>query len=560
MVNWKSRKLGDFLRLANGLAIIILLNLIAAKFFFRIDLTEEKRYTIKDQTRELLKSLDEDVYVEVFLEGELNAGFRRFRKNIEETLEEFRIYSDGRVKYVFTNPSLATGEKARNEFMRDLSARGIQPTNVIDNKDGQRVEKLIFPGAIVSFGGMETGVMLLKGNKASSSEEVINQSVEGVEFELANAIHKLANSERKSVAFTRGHGELDSLAVASFTQELQELYDVLRVDLRRPVDRSKYDVLIIARPTGPFSEVEKYQLDQFIMRGGKVMFLIDKMDASMDSASSESALAIPNRTNLDDQLFKYGVRVNLNLVQDQNSGLYPVITGQVGGKPQVQMMNWPFFPLINTYPAHPVTRNLDAVLTKFASSIDTVKAEGVRKSPLLFTSPYSRVLGTPVNISINRLRDLKPQDFSVANVPLAYLLEGKFTSLYKNRFLPDGINERDFVADGKETKMLVIGDGDIARNEINPRNRQPQALGFDSFTNYTFANRDLLMNALAYLTEENGLIQTRSKQVKIRPLDKEKIKAEGTKWQMINLVAPLVLLAGYGALRFFIRRRKYTRF
>jgi ABC-2 type transport system permease protein len=560
MVNWKSRKLGDFLRLANGLAIVILLNLLAAKFFFRIDLTEEKRYTIKDQTRELLNSLDEDVYVEVFLEGDLNAGFRRFRKNIEETLEEFRIYSDGRVKYVFTDPSLASGEKARNEFMRDLAARGIQPTNVIDNQDGQRVEKLIFPGAIVSYGGMEAGVMLLKGNKASSSEDVINQSVEGVEFELANAIYKLANSERKSVAFTRGHGELDSLAVASFTQELQELYDVLRVDLRRPVDPSKYDVLIVAGPTGPFSEGEKFNLDQFIMRGGKVMFLLDKLDASMDSASSENALAIPNRTNLDDQLFKYGVRVNLNLVQDQNSGLYPVITGQVGGKPQVQMLNWPFFPLINNYPEHPVTRNLDAVIAKFASSIDTVKAEGIRKSPLLFTSPYARVLGAPVNISINRLRDLKPQDFSTANVPMAYLLEGKFTSVYKNRFLPEGISQKDFRAEGIDTKLLVIGDGDIARNEINPRNRQPQALGFDSFTNYTFANRDLLMNALAYLTEENGLIQTRTKQVKIRPLDKEKIKAEGTKWQVINMIVPLVLLAGYGTLRFFVRRRKYTRF
>jgi ABC-2 type transport system permease protein len=560
MVNWKSRKLGDFLMLANGVAIIILLNILSTQFFFRIDLTEEKRYTIKQQTRDLLESLGEDVYVEVFLEGELNAGFKRFRKNIAETLEEFRIYSDNRVRYTFTDPSAAAGEKARNEFMRDLASRGIQPTNVVDNQNGQRVEKIIFPGAIVSYGGFETGVMLLKGNKATSSEEVINQSVEGVEFEIANAIYKLINSDRKRVGLVSGHGELDSLSVASLNNELLEFYDVFRTDLRR-VDRlSRYDVLIIARPTTAYTESEKYNLDQFIMKGGKVFFLLDRLNANMDSVSNENALAVPNAMNLDDQLFRYGVRINPDLVQDQNSGLYPVITGQVGNKPQVQMLNWPFFPLINNYPEHPITRNLDAVLMRFVSSIDTVKAEGIKKSPLFFTSPHARLLGAPVNISINQLRNLSPQDFTTPSIPVAYLLEGRFTSLYKNRFPPADIDGSRFTAEGKKTKLIVVSDGDIARNEVNPRNRQPQELGFDSFTNYTFANKDFIMNAMAYLTEENGLIQTRTKQIKIRPLDKEKIKAEKLMWQLLNLAVPLVLLILYGSARFIIRRRKYSQF
>jgi gliding-associated putative ABC transporter substrate-binding component GldG len=443
--------------------------------------------------------------------------------------------------------------------MRDLASRGIQPTNVVDNQNGQRVEKILFPGAVVSYGGFETGVMLLKGNKAASSEEVINQSVEGIEFELANAIHKLANTTRKRIGFVNGHGELDSLNVAGLKSELRELYDVFRIDLRRN-DLSKYDLLVVARPVQPFTELEKFNLDQFIMKGGKALFLLDKLDADMDSVSNETALAIPNKTNLDDQLFRYGVRVNLDLVQDQNAGMYPVITGQVGGKPQVQMLNWPFFPLINNYPDHPVTRNMDAVLMRFASSIDTVKAEGIRKTPLLFTSPYARRLGAPVNISINQLRELKPQDFNTANIPVAYLLEGRFTSLYRNRFLPEGAAGKALEIQEAPGKIIVVSDGDVARNDVNPRTRQPQALGFDSFTNYTFANRDFLMNAIAYLTEEEGLIQTRNKQVRIRPLDKEKIKNEKLKWQAINLVLPIMVLIAYGVGRSVWRRKKYSRF
>ncbi|MFZ6012014.1 MAG: gliding motility-associated ABC transporter substrate-binding protein GldG [Bacteroidota bacterium] len=560
MVNWKSKKLGDLLLLANGLMVIILLNLLASVTFFRFDLTEEKRFSIKEPTREILRQLDDDVHIEVYLEGELNASFRRFQKSIRETLEEFRIYSGQKIKYTFVDPATALSQKAQSEFMAELAAKGVQPTNVVDKKDGQRIEKIIFPGAVVSYGGSEVGVMLLKGNKARTPEEEINQSIEGVEYELASAINKLSNLDRKQIGFVYGHGELDSLEVASFNNALLEVYDVFKVNLSTS-DLKTYDALIIAKPTTPFTPQERYYLDQYIMRGGKVLMLIDRVNASMESASDAGNLALPVDVQLDDQLFKYGVRLNVDLVQDRSSSLYPVVTGQSGGRPKMQLIEWPFFPVINRYADHPTTRNLDAVVAKFVSSIDTVKATGVKKTPLLFTSQYSRTLTAPVSVSIQNLRqDVDPKNFTKSFIPVAYLLEGKFTSAFKNRFLPPGVDSAGYQQESAPAKIIVVADGDLARNDINPRTRQPLALGFDPFTNTTFANQDLIMNMLAFLTDEGGLIAVRNKEVKIRPLDKEKIVAEKTKWQVINLAIPLVLLITYGILRNLLRKRRYASF
>ncbi|MBA4054929.1 MAG: gliding motility-associated ABC transporter substrate-binding protein GldG [Marivirga sp.] len=561
MVNWKSRRLGDLLLFLNGVVAIVLINILVSVYFYRIDLTEEKRYTMKEQTRNVLKRLDDDVYIEIFLEGDLNAEFKRFQKSIAETAEEFRIYSGNKVKYRFTNPTLAMSEKARSEFMADLAGKGIQPTNVIDNKDGQRVEKIIFPGVIISYGGMESGVMLLKGNKAGTPAEEINQSIEGIEYELIRAINKMVNDDRKRIGLLTGHGELDSTKIASFKNDLLEEYDVFKIDLTSESELGNYDALIIAKPTLAFSEIDKFRIDQYIMSGGRVMFLLDKLEASMDSASRDDYFALPYDLDLDDQLFKYGVRVNLDLVQDRSAGFYPVITGQLGGKPQVKLMDWPFFPLLNHYSDHPITRNLDAVITKFVSSIDTVKADGIRKTPLLMTSQFARKITAPVKVSVNDLRKkVDDAEFSVPDIPVAYLLEGKFTSLYKNRFLPDSTARTTFKDISEPTKLIVIGDGDIARNDVNFRTGQVRPLGFDPATNYTFANREFLLNALAHLTNENGLIQARNKQVKIRPLDKGKVKSERLKWQVINLVTPMLLLVIYGVTRAYWRKRKFSRF
>jgi gliding-associated putative ABC transporter substrate-binding component GldG len=561
MVNWKSKELGDYLWFANGIVLVVLLNLVASYYFFRVDLTEEQRYSIKPQTREILNSLEDEVYIEVFLEGELNAGFRRFQKSIKETLEEFRIYSGNRVNYIFTNPATANGQKAQAEYMNDLASRGIQPTNVIDTKDGQRVEKIIFPGAIVSVGGMESGLMLLKGSTAKTSDERINQSIENIEFELINTIYTLANTDRKRIGLVTGHGELEGAAIASFNKDIREVYDVYKVDLASSTDLKKNDALIIAKPRAAFSPADKFKLDQYIMQGGRVMFLLDRMDASMDSAAVDNYFAIPYDLNLDDQLFKYGIRINPDLIQDQSAAPYPIVTGETGGKPQMQLIDWPFFPLINHYAEHPITRNLDAVIVKFASSIDTVKAPGIKKIPLLLTSNYTRTITAPVNVSVNELRkNVKAEDFSKSAIPVGYLLEGSFSSLFKNRFLPQGVDQATVIGESKHTKLIVVADGDIIRNEVNPRSRLPQPLGFYPFTNYTFANRELLMNALAYLTEDNGLIQARSKQIKIRPLDRERVKEERLKWQVINLGVPILLLIVFGVIRAYWRKNKFARF
>jgi ABC-2 type transport system permease protein len=561
MVNWQSKKLGDLLLLANGLALIVLINVLASFTFFRLDLTEEKRFSIKPQTKALLETLEESVYIEVFLAGDLNPSFTRFQKSIREILEEFKVYSDGKVRFVFTDPNTAMGEKARNEFMQDLAARGVQPRNVIDNRDGQRIEKIIFPGALLSYDGFETGISLLKGNSAEGSEAVINQSIEGVEYEVANAIYKLSNTNRQRIGLVQGHGELDSLEVAALRVALQDQYDVEMPFLQGAEQLRQFDALLIAKPRTRFEERDKFLLDQYLMQGGKLMLLVDKLEASMDSASREDYYAFPYNLNLDDQLFKYGVRVNVDLVQDKASALYPVVTGTVGGKPQMQLLEWPFFPLVNRYAAHEITRNLDAVVTKFASSVDTVKAVGITKTPFLFSSQYSRSLMAPVRISINEVRtNSNPQSFDKPFLPMGYLLEGKFTSLYKNRFVPEGVKSQEILTESKVTKVIVVGDGDLARNEINVRTGQPTALGFDRFSNYTFANQELLLNAMAWLVNDNGLLTARTKEVKIRPLDKEKVKKERVKWQIINLAVPLLTIGLFGFVWAYVRKKRFAGF
>ncbi|MTI41231.1 gliding motility-associated ABC transporter substrate-binding protein GldG [Fulvivirga lutimaris] len=560
MVKLDSAKLEDILKLLIGLVLIIWINLLASSYFGRIDLTEEKRYTIKPATKKLLSDLDDVVTIEVYLEGELNASFERMQKSIKETLEEFRIYSDNKLQYSFVDPSSALNEQARGEFMQGLMARGIQPTNVIDKRDGNRVEKLIFPGAIVSYGGVEQGVMLLGGNKAASSEEKINQSIEGIEYNLASTIHGLTSIERKSVGVIRGHGELDEVEMASLLTSLDANYNLSFIDVNKPLP--SVGAVLLAKPTSSFTEIEKYNLDQYLMNGGKLFMLLDKLQANMDSASSVSNYSFPYNLNLDDMLFKYGIRINNDLIQDNSASNYPVNVGNFGDQPQIKMIKWWFYPIINRYGDHVITRNMDAVIGKFVSTIDTVKADGVKKTPLMFTSEYSRSMTAPVNVSLQDLRKtLTPEMLNEANLPVAYLMEGEFTSLYKNRFKPEGVNDQQF-KDQSDTdaKIVIVSDGDIAKNDVNPRTGSPQPLGFDPFSGVDYANQEFILNTLNYLVDDEGLITARNKQIKIRPLDKVKIGNEKTKWQMINLVLPIILLIGYGVIRFYLRKRKYTGF
>lgn len=558
MVNWKSNRLEDLLRLILVVVTILLVNQLVDRFPFRFDLTEERRYSISEATQRQLENLEDVVYVEVYLEGELPSGFKRLQKSIRETLEQFAYYADDNVQFTFVNPDLAKTDRSKNEYYRYLAEKGIQPTNLSYEGEGGKTEKLIFPGAIVSYFGEEQGVMLLKGNRGATPDETLNQSIENLEYELISAIKKLANDDRKRIGLVKGHGELDSLQVAGFTSLLVDKYDVYQINLpKRTTPLEGYDLVILSKPTSAFTEQEKYMLDQYVMNGGRMMMFLDALSVNMDSASGEGTFAFPYNTNLNDLLFKYGVRINTNYIQDINCGFFPVVAGNMGDQAQIRMLPWPFFPLINAYGDHQIVRNLDASIMKFASTIDTVKAEGIKKTPLMLTSPYTRVLSSPVSVKFNDLRnELNPDLYNKGPQPVAYLLEGEFTSLYRNRLLPNGVDQNSFKEKGAASRILVVSDGDYIRNEFD--REQPQDLGYDPLQKVNYANKDFVNNALEYLLDDDGIINTRLKEIKIRPLDKVKVDNERTYWQVINLLLPLVVLVGFGVVRSIIRKRKYT--
>lgn len=556
-----TKKIEDILKLVITIVVLVLINIIASRFFFRVDLTEEKRFSIKKATKDMLQNLDIDVYIEVYLAGDLNADFQRLQQGIREVLQEFKVYSNNKVKFTFSDPTIAVDKKAQNEFISTLLAKGITPTQVYDNEEGKRSQKLILPGALVTYGEGEKGVMLLKGNGAATAREKINQSIEGVEFELATTIALLSGLEQKKIGLLKGHNELDSLEAFGLKSLLSNQYRVENLIINSAISVKEYDAIVIAKPTNAFSEKDKYYLDQYIMQGGKVLFLIDRLEVNMDSIASENNFAFPYDLNLDDMLFKYGVRINADLVQDMLSTRYPIVTGNFGDQPQIQMIPWPFFPLISKYGDHFAVKNLDAITTKFVSTMDTIKAIGVEKTPLLFTSPYSRHINAPVKVSLNDLRNNLTRDkFIEQNLVTGYLLEGQFTSLFKNRFLPKEILDENKLDESIDTKIIVIADGDIARNEINLQTGKPLALGLDPYAGMTFANEEFILNIISYLVDGEGLISARAKEVKIRPLDSIKAKEDRTYWQVVNLILPLIVLLAFGVIKYFLRKKKYTNF
>jgi gliding-associated putative ABC transporter substrate-binding component GldG len=535
----------------------VLANVLLAKWYFRIDLTEDKRYTISPATRQLLAGLDQDVTIDVYLEGDFPARFKRLQNAVRETLQEFQVYS-GRVQYNFIDPGAASDQQKRNEYYRQLVMKGIQPTNLVAQENGNRVEKIIFPGAIVSAGGQEVPVMLLKGNQAASPDERLNQSVEGLEYELAAAIRQLTRKQKKRIGYIEGHGELSTLETADLISSLQKNYAVFRVDLKKVPDLKALDAIVVAKPLLPYSEAEKFKIDQFIMNGGKALFFLDPVSIELDSIRTEGTVAFPLDQNLQDLLFRYGVRVNGNLVQDINSGQIPMVVGMLGNQPQTQLMNWRYYPVINGFSKHPITRNLDAVYARFVSTIDTVRAAGIRKQPLMITSPYSRVVAAPVEVSLNEARlPVDPKQFMAGPQLVGILLEGRFRSVFANRPLPEGAAAGNFVTQGKGSQIIVVSDGDLVRNDVNKKTMQPYRLGFDRYSGATFANLDFVTNALDFLLDESNLIALRTKEIKLRPLDRVKVNAEKRQWQLLNLVLPLVLLVLYGVFRYYRRKRRY---
>ncbi|UYZ64575.1 gliding motility-associated ABC transporter substrate-binding protein GldG [Hymenobacter weizhouensis] len=559
-----TRKRRDLTRFGLVVGLLLLLNFLGGLYFFRLDLTEEKRYTMSGATKALLQNLRQPVTVTVYLEGDFPPGFRRLQQSVRETLNEMQVYGGANLHYVFVDPSAAGTEQARNEYYASLLKKGLRPTNLGANENGKRVEKIIFPWATVAAGGKEENVLLLRGNQAAPADVRLNQSIEGLEYELASAIRKLSPGQRKRIGVVEGHGELTNQEAGDLIGSLGQFYDVFRVNLAqsRPQDLKTLSALIVAKPATAYSEPEKFKLDQFITQGGNALFFVDAMRVNLDSANRGGMLSFPLQLNLEDQLFRYGVRVNPDLLLDLNSGVIPLVTGALGDKPKVEPMPWQFYPLINNFSPHPITRNLDAVYTKFVSSLDTVKAVGIRKTPLLFTSRYTRVLPAPVPINLNDARlPPDPKLYKAQFEPVGYLLEGQFRSLYANRaepgttrFLPETS------PNAKPAKILVVSDGDFVRNEVDPKTGRPFRLGFDRLANTEFANRELVLNAVDYLLDESGLIAVRGKQITLRPLDKPRVAEERRRWQLLNLAAPLALLGLFGAVRAWRRKRKYARF
>jgi len=561
MVNWESKKLTDYLGLGILLATLSLIGLFGNNYFFRLDLTEEKRYTLSPTTANLLAETTEEIYVELYLDGDLPPGFIRLRKAIIETLDEFKYQSGSGLTYRIIDPNQTSSERARNEFIQKLAEKGIPPTDVFATENARQVQRRVFPGAIVSYRGEELGVNFLKGGRMGSAEETLNQSIEGVEYELAVAIQQLSRPAKKRIGIVQGHSEWDSLDIAGLTGLLKDRYDVFRMRLS---DRPKvigFDALIVAGSKNKFSELDKYKLDQFLMSGGKLLFFLNSLYVNMDSATNaeQNNFAVAVDLNLDDMLFKYGVRINYNYIQDINSGFYPIVTGNFGDRPDIRLMPWPFYPVINNFANHPTVRNLDAVWTRFVSSIDTVKAEGISKYPLLMTSPYTRVIAAPAQVRINDVRDLTPSDFRSGTKAVGYLLEGSFSSLYKNRFLPDMADNSDFRADGFPSQVLVVSDGDFVRNEKSTRTDQAFPVGFDPYDNQQFANGDFVINVLQHMLDEQQLILARNKTVQIRPLDRVKAEQEKTRWQILNITLPLVFVLFFGLIWQLFYRAKYRR-
>ena len=532
-------------------------NWLASQFFFRWDLTEDKRYSISDATKLLLNELDRDIIINVYLNGDLPAGFERLESATRETLDEFKTYANGHLIINYSDPSEATSEEQRQKQYLNLVDRGLTPTNVFANEDGKRTEKIIFPGVIVQADTLSVPVQLLKGNKSTSPEEQLNQSYEGVEFEIASAIRLLGSQEHKKVGLVVSHTKISPARLSDLIATIQQSYDVF-LDMNNPESYEGLDALLILKPDSAFSEDEKFKLDQYIVGGGSALFFVD--GAKVDSVSLDGNYAQPMDLNLNDLFFKWGVRVNTNLVKDLNCAEILLNVGNMGDKPEIRPVPWRFFPLLNNFGQHTITRNLNAVYSRFLSSIDTVGGmAGINKTPLLMTSGYTQTLNAPALVGYNEARkDPDPSTYNNGVKIAGILLEGTFNSLFENRILPTDPRAAKFKSTGTPAKVIIASDGDIIVNDYDYKRNAPLPLGYDRVTKQTFGNKDFVMHALDYMTDANGLINARSKQIDIRALDKIQIQENKKFWQALNLLLPIALIGIFGALRYYIRRRKFA--
>ena len=582
----KNIKRNEITSLIITLIIIVLVNIIGSFVYTRFDLTSEKRYTLSDTSKEILKGLDDYVYFRVYLEGDFPAGFKKLRKETKEMLDEFRAYSKF-IDYEFINPSESDDPTERQDTYKILWQNGLDYIyETVQTKNGLQ-QIMVWPCLLVSYRDKELPVNILTGQSGESRETVLNNASQQLEFTLIEAIKDISTDNRKTVAFADGHGELTDIEVYDIANSLSKKYNIRKTTLNehlnslinRDFDRDSnivikptYDALIIAKPTEPFSEKDKFIIDQYIMYGGKVMWLLDPVSATMDSLqSAESTMGLALNLRLDDMLFNYGLRLNKNLLLAYPCAQIGLVTGQ-GNNLQSVLLPWYYFPLLSPASEHPIVRNIEAVKADFVSSLEpTTSAPEIQKIPLLKTSDYTKVASAPVYISLDILNERPSASmFPQKGMTTAYLLSGKFTSLYEYR-LPEAITESaemGFKSSSVNTSMIVISDGDIIRNQLaqldyakknNKRIGSPLPLGYDQYTNITYGNKQFIENAMSYLLDGEGLISIRSRELKIRLLDMNKVNSNPIKWQLINVVLPSAIMIILGIVLAVLRKKKFTK-
>ena len=582
----KNIKRNEITSLIIILIVIVLANIIGSFVYTRIDLTSEKRYTLSNTSKEILKKLDDYVYFRVYLEGEFPAGFKKLRKETKEMLDEFRAYSKF-IDYEFINPSESNDQAERQETYKLLWQSGLNYyTETVQTNNGLQ-QIIIWPGVILSYRENELPIDLLSGQSGQSQETVLNNSAQDLEYKLISAIKEVSTIVKPNIAFVDGHGELSDLEVYDIANSLSAKFNIKRTTLNEQLNslmkrdlgqdssiriKPAYDAIIIAKPTKAFSEKNKFIIDQYIMYGGKVMWLLDAVNASMDSLqSAESTMGLAQNLNLDDQLFKYGIKLNRNLLLAYPCAQIGLVTGQ-GNNLQSTLLPWYYFPLLSPASEHPIVRNLEAVKSDFVSSLEpTTSAPEIQKIPLLKTSDYTKVSSAPVYISLDILNQRPDASmFPQKGMTTAFLLNGTFTSLYENR-MPESITESaeiGFKSKSVPTSMIVISDGDIIRNQLaqldyakknNKRIGSPLPLGYDQYTNITYGNKQFIDNAVTYLIEGEGLINVRSRELKIRLLDINKVNGNQMMWQIINVILPSAIMIVLGIILAILRKKKYNK-
>jgi ABC-2 type transport system permease protein len=572
MVKLFTRKLDNkkdaILILAFSFAIVFLLNLLSSYVSLRVDMTAEKKYSLLKPTKTLIKELKDVVIIKVYLQGNMSSDFKRLQQATKDILTEMRAIGGKKIEYEFIDPITGKSVDEQNAMMQEFLNKGLSPVNEQTGKANESKLTRVFPFAIAVYGGREFPIQLIQSQIGFDKKQTINNSIISLEYNFANAIQKLTQYRPPRVAFTTGHGELSSLELADIQMHLSTLqYQIQTIDLSKTYKVPElFDAIVIAKPLYPFSEVDKYKIDQYVMRGGKVLWLIDPTYAEMDSLkfNPTGQMVLDRNLNLDDMLFKYGVRLNADLVQDINlCNQIPLVVGQMGNTPQTELFPWYYFPLLVSESNHAINKNLDPVAAYFASTIDTIQNKEIAKTILLHTTENSKAVLTPSRVHFGILQQRpNPQYFNQPNLPVAVLLEGEFQSLYKNRLSSDYLAASDtvaqlkFVVESPKSKMIVISDGDIIKNVVRP-DSSAYPLGFYPYTNQTFANKDFILNCVQYLVDSQGLLETRNKEVKLRLLNTVRVNDEKTKWQLINVAMPILLILMLGVGYGYWRRKRY---